>query len=270
MQQLEPPKTSKNSQQTEKLKSWLEEKFSANPKKRRGLTWLIALLILCICGSIVFSQIQLHKVKKKEKTLRSSFKKLQYKAISANCIGKVPIPEKLLNIPFAEDLGLIVGVTPIDIRNIHAPHNPSLIASPSGYELFFRYDLTSSKAKYVPYHSHIGAVLLDHNFKQGDQEFKKIPLRSNYVEDPRVIKVKDQVYLTFNMLDEENLRCRCMTLANIDEKTFDVNYMTVLDMNLQWIEKNWGSFEYTPKGKEPELIFEYQISPRALFSLPDP
>ncbi|MDP1608676.1 MAG: hypothetical protein Q8L98_05125 [Chlamydiales bacterium] len=270
MQQLEPPKTSKNSQQTEKLKSWLEEKLSTKQKNRRGLIWLIALLILCTCGSVVFFQLQMHKVKKKEKILRTTMNKLKYKAIAADCLGKVPTPEKLTNIPFGEDSGLILGVTPIDIRNVHAPHNPSLIASESGYHLFFRYDVTSSKAKYVPYHSHIGVVTLDRDFKQGNQEFKKIPIPSNYTEDPRVTKVKDQIYLTFNMLDEENLRCRCMTLANINEKTFDVNYMTVLDMNLQWIEKNWGSFEYTPKDKEPELIFEYQISPRTLFSLPDP
>jgi len=49
-----------------------------------------------------------------------------------------------------------------------------------------------------------------------------------------------------------------------------MNYSTVLDMNLQWIEKNWGSFEYIGADQKPHLFLEYQMSPRKLFELPDP
>lgn len=265
MQRLEPPP-----QKLSDLLPNLEKQYYIKPKQPKRILWIMLLIALCTGGALAIFQKELGKIKKKEKSLRHSIRKLQHQTIVADCLGKVPIPLQLANIPFADDTGVVLGVKTIPIRNVASPHNPSLIKSPSGYDLFFRYDLLTSKAKHIPYYSHIGVASLDARFEQTNEEFKKIPLFSNYAEDPRALVVGDQLYLTYNMLDESNLRCRCMALANLDRQTFDVHYTTILDMNLQWAEKNWGPFEYRDEKDAPKLMFEYQISPRTLFSLPDP
>lgn len=239
-------------------------------KSPSGLKWLIALSIVCTLGAGGFLYSKMHKMKKKERKTSLALKELQYKRVLADCLGGVPIPTHLANIPFGEDSGLVLGVRSLDIRNVIAPHNPALVKSASGYDLFFRYDLMSSKARHLPYFSHIGVVSLDNHFSQGPQEFQKIELSNDYTEDPRALWVGDQLFLVYNALDLEGLKGRTMCLANIDPSTYKANYTTTIDMNLSWVEKNWPPFAYGPPAEDPNLFFEYQIIPRKIISLPDP
>jgi len=239
-------------------------------KKSFRFLWLIAIVGVSLIGALALLQGQIEKLKKREKILRHSVNILEYGTLSADCLGQIPVPPKLANIPFGEDLGLVVGVKSVPVRNVKAPHNPSLIASESGYDLFFRYDVLSSQSKYAPYFSRIGVVSLDKNFEQTDKEFQKINLPTDYTEDPRVISFGEKLYLVFNMLDLNNLQCRQMCISGLSRDTFDVDFTTVLDMNLKRIEKNWPPFEYIGADNKRELLFEYQISPRTILALPDP
>jgi predicted GH43/DUF377 family glycosyl hydrolase len=248
------------------------QKNQLHDKRKKSWRFLstIAVVGLFFIALVLVFQGQIERLKKREKILRHSVNKLEYGVLSADCLGQIPIPPKFANIPFGEDSGLVINVKPISIRNVIAPHNPSLIASESGYDLFFRYDILSSQSRYASYFSQIGVVSLDKSFEQTDKELKKIDLPTDYTEDPRIVSVGDQLYLVFNMLDLENLKCRQMCVSNLQRDTFDVNYTTILDMNLKPVEKNWPPFQYIGAENEAELFFEYQISPRTLFSLPDP
>ncbi len=190
--------------------------------------------------------------------------------VTSHCFGKVPIPPRLANVPFADDLGIVLGVKSVPIRNVRAPHNASLIRTASGYELFFRYDVVSWKSYFAPYFSRIGVVHLNDQFEQGEQEFRTLDLDNDFAEDPRAMFVGDQLYVFCNILDTDNLKCRSMCVANVDPSSFNVNYRTVLEMNFQWMEKNWIPFEYVGANQEPKLFLEYRISPRKLLEVPDP
>ena len=249
--------------------AFLGKALRAKPKKPLRL-FLFILSFILSSGAIVLPELQIHKLKKKEKRHQMLLNKLKYQTIQAHCLGGASLPLSLVNIPFAEDSGLVVDVKTLKIRGVEAPYNPSLISSSSGYHLFFRYDLMNSKAKYAPFHSHIGVVSLNDQFEQTEQEFKKIPFTSNYTDDPRALWVGDKLYLSFNVLNEENIRCRNVAIAQVNPETFDIDYSTILDPNIKQVEKNWTPFAYSAEGKAPELFFEYQISPRAVFSLLDP
>jgi len=239
-------------------------------KIRSRFRWLAIFGAVCILALGFGLYHQSHRWKKKEKHLARAVKKLRHKAIIANCLGGAPIPLRLANIPFGEDTGLVLETRSIDVRNVLAPHNPALVKSGSGYDLFFRYDKPSSKARYLPFFSHIGVVSLDEQFRQEEKEFRKIELPNGYTEDPRAVWVGDQFYLIFNTLDLEQPPGRSMCLANLDPSTYRVNYTTMLDMNLKQVEKNWPPFAYSLNNEDPKLFFEYQISPRKIISLPDP
>lgn len=250
--------------------AWLGKALQTKQKKTSRFLWPIVIIGLCFGGAGALLQVQIHKLKKKEKRLHQAINKLKYKAITADCLGGVPIPQQLTNIPFGEDSGLVIGVKSLAIPDVDSPHNPSIIPKANGYNLFFRYDTINSKVKYIPYYSQVGVISLNQNFEREDNSFKKIPLPTNYAEDPRALWVEDELYLIFNTLNEKNVRCRHMGLANLNKDTLDVNYTTILDSNLQWIEKNWNPFAYAAEDRKPELFFEYQISPRTIFSLPTP
>jgi predicted GH43/DUF377 family glycosyl hydrolase len=149
------------------------------------------------------------------------------------------------------------------------PYNPSLIQVESGYDLFFRYDVMSSKSKVAPFLPSIGVTRLNDKFQQSNQEFKRIDLKTDYAEDPRIIDVGNQFFLFYNDLDQ-NLKGHFMSLANLNKETHQVNYITALDMNLKLTEKNWSPFEYLDENQIPHLFLEYQIHPRKVLHLPNP
>lgn len=237
--------------------------------KTNWFIWILAIFL--VAGTGMLLQKKLWKLSRKQNALRRSLKKLKNGAIGTPYyLGELPAPLKFSFVPYGEDTGLVVGVKRVSIRNVMAPYNASLIQSTSGYDLFFRYDVISSRAKYSNFYSRIGVVHLNDQFEQEEKEFKKINLQTEYAEDPRVILVNDQLHLFYNALDNKNIRNRFMCVANLDRESFKVNYSTVLDMNLQWVEKNWSPFEYIGVNQEPQLLIEYQISPRKLLELSDP
>lgn len=232
--------------------------------------WIGVLLILLLASGILVDR-QFKKLKQKHKVMQSSVKHMRYITSNAiSLIGSAPIPRRLSNLPFGEDLGIIVQTKRVDIRNV-IPFNPSLVQTKSGYDLFFRYDVISSKSKVAPFFPNIGVVHLNDEFQQGGQEFKRIDLATEYAEDPRIIEVGDQLYLFYNDLDQQSFNGRFMSLANLNKGTYQVNYTTALDMNLRQVEKNWTPFEYIDEDKIAHLFLEYKIHyPRKLLDLPNP
>lgn len=244
--------------------------YFSKSKKKSFIIWIIGIAIFSFAGMTALFQ-KIERLKKKQKATFTAIEELKKGVLGTTYyLGKTPVPSKLAHVPYGEDSGIVVGVKEVNIRNIKAPYNASLIPSTSGYELFFRYDVMSSKSKYAPFYSHIGVVHLNDQFEQGNEEFKKIHVPTDYAEDPRAILVNNQLYLLYNALNTDNLNNRCMYVAHLDKTSFDVTYNTILDMNLQWIEKNWSPFEYIGADQKACFFLEYQISPRKLLQLPDP
>jgi predicted GH43/DUF377 family glycosyl hydrolase len=231
--------------------------------------WIGGLLIALLSIAVVLGQ-QIQKIKQKQKLISQSLKQLRYVAdASSSMLGSAPVPHRLSNLLSGEELGIVVGVKRIVIRNVVA-YNPTLVWSKTGYDLFFRYDVVSAKAKTAPFCPCIGVVHLDSQFEQTDQEFQRIDLKTDYAEDPRVIEVGNQLYLIYNDLDQTLRNGRFVAVANLDRDTYQANYITPLDLNLQYIEKNWSPFEYLDENLTPHLFLEYKIHPRKILRLPDP
>ncbi len=239
-------------------------------EKKRGSVWLAIFAIVCCVGVAGWFHQRIHRIEHKQKAIHRSIKMLEYGIASGPSLGKVPVPSRLAGIPYGEDLGVVLAVKSIDIRSVTAPYNPGLIKSASGYDLFFRYDVINPRLEYAPFSSRIGVVPLNHQFEQGDKEFKRIDLQTEYADDPRVLLIGDQLYLFCNLLNESNPKCRFMCAANLDQSSYAVNYSTILDMNLKWVEKNWSPFEYIGEDQKAHLLLEYQITPRKVLELPNP
>ncbi|MGL5264532.1 MAG: hypothetical protein ACRDAI_08225 [Candidatus Rhabdochlamydia sp.] len=238
--------------------------------KMKSFIWVI-FAALCVIGVGMVFKKELKRQVRKQGFDKHFMEKLEKGVLGTTyCLGKTPVPFRLASVPYGEDSGLVLGVKQVNIRNVNYPYNASLILSPSGYELFFRYDVTSIRSKYFPFYSRIGVVHLNDQFEQEEKEFKRIHLQTDYAEDPRVLLVEDKLYMFYNVLNTKNLQNRSMYVANLDRTSFDVNYSTMLDMNLQWVEKNWSPFEYVGADQKGRLFIEYQISPRKLLELPDP
>jgi predicted GH43/DUF377 family glycosyl hydrolase len=223
--------------------------------------WMGLFAVLFLIGGLLLGK-QLQKLRQKQKVMYRSVKQMQYFSTPATSyLGNAPAPIRLSNLLLGEDLGIVVGVKQINIRNV-TPYNPSLIQLKSGYDLFFRYDVLSSKARIAPF--------FPGQFEQTTQEFKRIDLKTDYAEDPRIVEVGDELYLFYNDLDQQSLQGRFMSVANLNRDTYAVNYTTALDMNLQLVEKNWSPFEYIDEQQKARFFIEYRIHPRKLLELPNP
>lgn len=246
-------------------------KIPFKKKKVDGFTLGLTTAIFLSLNIFGWFHHRMHKLESKQSAIRRSVKMLGYPTFSSNQhLGKTPFPNRLSGIPFADDAKIILGVKELHVRNITAPYNPGLIETPSGYDLFFRYDVINPKLKYAPFSSRVGVVSLNQQFEQGDKEFTRIHLQTEYADDPRVIKVGNELFLFCNRLDESYPKCRFMCAAQIDPNTYAVNYTTILDMNLHWVEKNWSPFIYVGEDQKPHLFLEYRINPRKLIELPNP
>jgi predicted GH43/DUF377 family glycosyl hydrolase len=247
-----------------------EGRNSSKKKSMRSIRFFLSCILLFSIASVGWFHLRVRKIEIKQKAFRKTVKILKNRTFSTNrYFGDVPVPTELSGVPFAEDLKIVLSVKEVDIRNIIAPYNPSIIKSSSGYDLFFRYDVLNPSLKYAPFSSRIGVVSLNERFEQEGREFKRIDLRSEYADDPRVLKVDDQLFLFYNKLDEIYPKCRFMCISNLDPNTYDIKYSTVLNMNINWIEKNWSPFAYIGDNHKPELFFEYRINPRKVLHLPN-
>lgn len=218
--------------------------------------------IFCLAGGWLS-----HRLDKIEAKQKKAIRKLEERVFTSH---ESTLPLNLAGVPFGEELNIVCDVIEVPIRNVTAPYNPGICKTATGYDVFFRYDIMQPKMKDACFQSHIGVVSLDHQLKQGRGEFKPIDLGTNSCEDPRVLTIKDELFLFYNCKGEETPGCRFMCLANLDPKTYEANYQTTLDANFQWIEKNWSPFEYVGSDQKHHLLFEYRINPRKVFELPNP
>ncbi|MGE5196601.1 MAG: hypothetical protein ACM3JI_04665 [Anaerolineae bacterium] len=179
------------------------------------------------------------------------------------------IPHRLRGIPFGDSMGLVRGVKKIEIAEVRAPYNASIIEKDEGYLLFFRYDLLG-KINVLniefPFRTHIGCVELDQTFEQ-KKPYVFIDTGSHFSEDPRVLKVGDELFLSYNDLAENPAYSRTIRLASLDKENLSINYSLDLDQNIQRIEKNWMPYEVVDKEGESKVFFVYNINPHKILKL---
>lgn len=236
---------------------------------------IFTILFLTMAGFIGGFLYLKKEVKSLYKTVKRN--KLFYKNIkkgvktSMPLLGRVTIPSYIQNIPLANNTGLVVSSKKVKIRGVDAPYNASIIkkAGSQNYLLFFRYDVMDDRSVHG-YFTYIGCAELDKNFNQTEDEFKIIDTSSSYSEDPRVVFIGDELFLTYNDFMQDNKKGRAIYIANLDKKSLKVKYKTNLDMHLQPIEKNWIPFEYVGKNGKPTLHFEYYLNPHKIIKLDDP
>lgn len=209
---------------------------------------------------------ELHNLKKHHKSFQKSYAaKLRKGGFSQGIF----LPMDLQNIPSADKTGIVVSSKIIKIRNVAAPYNASIIKQGSNYLLFFRYDVANRKTA-QHFFTYIGCAELDRNFEQTKKEFVTINTKSNFSEDPRAIKIGNELFLVYNDLHSRSKSCRSMYLANLNPQTLKVNFITELDMQMQPVEKNWIPFEYIDESKQAQLYFEYNLNPHKILSLHNP
>ena len=230
------------------------------------------LLLVCYCVG------QLKRCKRKQAATNqltvALSEEVAWALSGAPALGRFPTPKKLAGLPWADQEGIVLKTTNIQIRNVVAPYNASILPSDEGFLLFFRYDIKHpSNHRYrhkgeTPYKTHIAVAALDHHFVQTDTEFVELSALEGG-EDPRSVKVGEKLYLFYNKGEEENPKRRIMHLASLDPKTLSVNYTTKLDRGLQPIEKNWAPFAHQGEDGQLALYCEYNVSPHQVLAVED-
>ncbi len=238
-------------------------------KKSKKLRYVL-LGVLCVAGLAYYFQSEINSLKKKSKAYRHFFAKIEGGYNPATTfISGMRVPLELQNIPLAEGSGIVLDVKNVQIRNVPAPYNASIIEHGDGYLIFFRYDVIDQNCP-LPFYTYIGCAELDKNFEQTEKEFTRIDTHSDYSEDPRVLKMEDQFYLIFNDIVSDKYYRRGMHVANLNIEDRTVNYVTVLDPQLQSIEKNWVPFAYRDENNKSHFFFEYCINPHRILHLENP
>jgi predicted GH43/DUF377 family glycosyl hydrolase len=269
------------------LEKIIEEQFSKNtadkdlcrdvqsscPKIRWKWQWIVSVGVLFALGAFCYLGKQIHKLEKRQREARHALRGLKHGVITkAPTLGGLPIPMQLRNVPFAEASGIVLGTKIVDIRNVFAPYNGCIFKNENapGYHLIFRYDQFDSTGFPAPFFTYIGIVNLDDKFEQAAEEFRKIDTHSRHSEDPRVVKVGKQYYISYNDVQPHSPYCRSMRIANFSPEDCSLKYSTNLDLHLHHIEKNWTPFQYFDEDNQPQLLFEYFLSPHKILELPDP
>ncbi len=198
--------------------------------------------------------------------------------------GNSQLCSKLQNVPYAESQGLIKKITTLQIEGIKAPYNPGLIENENGFFLVFRHD-AKDKKKFLgiktpfkqkiylgnlamPFRTFISAMQLDQNFKSLSSP-ARIDTGSDFSEDPRLFKLDDQPYITYNDIEDNNIESRTIRLAKIDTQTLQLQDQVNLDLNLRRIEKNWVPFIYEEDGIK-KIHFGYYFNPHVILKMDDP
>ncbi len=177
--------------------------------------------------------------------------------------SEVLLPVEFYQIPFADQEKIVLGVKEVAIRQVDAPYNAALTKNEKGeYLLFFRYDI---KEKGSFNHNYIAVVELDEKLEQ-KSNFKPIDIRSEFGNDPRVIKNHSQFFLVYNDTFSSNPKDRIMKIAEIDLSDYQLKYITGLDRRLKPTEKNWVPFHFCG-GASDEVCFIYSIQPYDVLKL---
>lgn len=228
------------------------------------------LIGFCALGLAFYFHGQIRSLKKKSKSYREFFAKIKDGYTPATTfLSGLRVPLELQNVPLAESSGVVVDIKTINIRNVTAPYNASLIEHVDGYLLFFRYDIIHQNCP-QRFYTYIGCAELNANFEQTEKEFTRIDTHSDFSEDPRILKVEDQYYLIYNDLIQDKYPRRGMHVANLNVEENKVNFVTVLDPQLQSIEKNWVPFTYRDENNTSHFFFEYCINPHRIVHLENP
>jgi predicted GH43/DUF377 family glycosyl hydrolase len=191
---------------------------------------------------------------------------------------------KLQVVPFAETQGLIKRVTKVEVEGIRAPYNPGLLENDEGFFMVFRHDVKERKqflgiktpfrqklylgSLKMPFRTLISAVQLDSNFKPVS-ETGRIDTGSEFSEDPRLFKMGDQPYISYNDIQDNNIESRTIRIAKLDTKTLKVADQVDLAQNFRRIEKNWAPFICEDEGVE-KIHFGYYFNPHVILKMNDP
>lgn len=244
------------------------------------------LLLLLFIAPFVYLYRKEVKRSVKLNTLHKKYLALIEKKISRaeKTYGGIPIPAVLCGVPFADAKGIVLNVKNMPIRNIEAPYNASISECGEGYRLFFRYDKIITGSNF-PYHTFIGCCDLDSDFDQTGKEYVTIDTGSFYSEDPRIIKVNNKDYLVYNDLVNYESENKFYSLFNFSGKSINPprtmfiseldkdlkpKFVTNLDIQLEWVEKNWVPFEYTDESNKTDIYFEYKRTPHKILKLENP
>ena len=215
----------------------------------------------------IHKQISLYK--KEIMGYRQFFKQYKREQESAKVTALAPqafLPEQLRHVPLADTQNIVLKTKKITIRNIAAPRSPSIIKHGNGYLLFFSYNNGINS-------SHIGCVELDKKFEQTDKEFIKINTLNNVSEDPRILQIGKETYLTYTKNDTNepgDASSTTMNIASINLEHYKLNCTTGLELNFRLAEKNWVPFEYVNSRGNPSILLQYTFSPRKILELPNP
>ena len=238
---------------------------------RTHLNWLLFTLALTCSFAFWHIHRDLRQLKKKTNAYGTLVANLDNGVWNTpSLLGGMVLPLELQNIPLGEKKGVVLRSKEINIRNVVAPYNPSIIENEIGYLLFFRYDVINQMCN-SGFYTYIGCAQLDKNFDQTEEEYTIIDTGSKFSEDPRIVRTGDDVYLFFN--DEHpcgRINGRTMRVAKIDLKDRTLDYTTNLDLQIQHIEKNWVPFEYIGENNKAELYIEYFMNPHKILKLADP
>ncbi len=241
-------------------------------KKLQGQ--VLTIISILLVGLISLALVGVYEIKKIKKRSRSQSRFLNlaeegFRRTMPRC-GNVILPMQLQNIPLGESTGVVLDVQEIQIRNVVAPYNGSILAKGDGnYLLFFRYDVIDHNCP-RDFYTNIGVAELNHDFKQTEKEFKRVKVGSDYAEDPRATWVGEQLFLTYNSLVSLASNRRIMHAAEIDPKNMNLISDTQMDLQIQPIEKNWVPFAYNDPEKGHQLFYEYHIYPHSLLKLTNP
>lgn len=181
----------------------------------------------------------------------------------------VILPEKLARISCAQQLGIVKQVRTLSLDTEFPAYNPSIIENTEGgYHLFYRYDKPKELWKPLPFYTYIGYADLDANFTP-IRTINKVNTGSHFSEDPRIVKVGKDLFLSWNDKIKSKIECRTIHSGKWDPKRGKLEYVTNLDQHIRLVEKNWVPFERWENDK-PRLSFVYAMLPHKIIDVPTP
>jgi hypothetical protein len=182
----------------------------------------------------------------------------------------VILPDKLARVSCAQQLGIVKQVRSISLDTEFPAYNASIIENreDNGYHLFYRYDKPKEQWKPNPFYSYVGYADLDANFHP-IKIIEKVNTNSHFSEDPRIVKVGNDLFLSWNDKIQSKVDCRTIHSGKWNFEEQKLEYITNLDQHIRLIEKNWVPFEKLENNK-PLLSFVYAILPHKIIDIPSP
>ena len=229
--------------------------------------WFVALgIALLSMTSFLVVWNKINRVSKRQKFITRDLNAeiLGLKSIIASAKHSPPnvtvstnfLPPRLVNLTCSQKLGIVEKVKTIHLDSQFPNYNPSIIEKEEGgYHLFFRHDEPKATWKTVPFYSYIGYADLDENFTPKNV-INKLDTGSQFSEDPRVVKVGKDLFLSWNDMVNSKVYCRTIHSGKWDPKSYKFDYITNLDQHIRMVEKNWVPFERWEKN-DPRPLYKY-------------